>query len=55
MGLFALTQFFGSSILVSVYQNIKSRAGIWQIWKTQGLSSSLTQFTGAALAVWFSS
>ncbi|MBP7376169.1 MAG: EAL domain-containing protein [Pyrinomonadaceae bacterium] len=50
MGLFALTQFFGSSILVSVYQNIKSRAGIWQIWKTQGLSSSLTQFTGAALA-----
>lgn len=50
LGLFALTQFFSSSILASVYQHIKSKTGVWTIWKTQGLSSSLTQFTGAALA-----
>lgn len=50
LGLLSLTQFFASSIFASFYQNIKTREGIWKIWKTRGLSISLTQFTGAALA-----
>ncbi len=50
LGLFSLTQFFGSSLFASMYQNLKTKAGIWTIWKAHGVSSSLTQFTGGALA-----
>lgn len=49
LGIFALAQFFGSSILVAAYQSIKS-GGLWEIWKRQCLSCSLTQFVGAGLA-----
>lgn len=49
LGLFALTQFFVSSIAVAIYQSIKS-GNLWEIWKDQCLSCSLTQFVGAGLA-----
>lgn len=49
LGIFALAQFFGSSILAAVYQSIKS-GNLWAIWKRQSLSFSLTQFVGAGLA-----
>lgn len=49
LGLFALTQFFVSSIAAASYQSIKS-GNLWEIWKGQGLSCSLTQFLGAGLA-----
>ncbi len=50
LGLFALIQFFSSSLFVSIYQNVKTKAGVFNIWKSQGISSSLTQLTGAVLA-----
>ncbi len=49
LGLLSLTQFFGSSVLAALYQTIKTGNGIWEIWKKQCLSSSLTQFTGVCL------
>ena len=50
LGVLALTQFFTSSIFLAIYQNLKTNEGIWATWKRKGLSSSLTQITGAALA-----
>ena len=50
LGLLALSQFFASSIFAAIYQNIKTKGSIWETWKKQCLSSSLTQFTGAGLA-----
>lgn len=50
LGIFALTQFFSASLFVSMYQNIKTKAGVWKIWREQGISSSLSQLTGAVLA-----
>ena len=49
LGLLALTQFLGSSAFATLYQNVKSRGRIWEFWRTQCLSSSLTQFTGVCL------
>ena len=49
LGLLALTQFFGTSVFAALYQNIKSGGSIWEIWKKQCLSSSLTQFTAVCL------
>ena len=49
LGLLALTQFFGSSVFATFYQYIKSGNSIWDFWKKQCLSSSLTQFTGVCL------
>ncbi|MEO6654502.1 MAG: bifunctional diguanylate cyclase/phosphodiesterase [Pyrinomonadaceae bacterium] len=49
LGLLSLAQFFGSSIFTAVYQNIKTGDSIWEIWKNQCLSSSLTQFTGVCM------
>lgn len=50
LGLFSLIQFFGSSLFASLYQSLKTKASVWAIWSTQGLSSSTSQFAGAALA-----
>ena len=49
LGILALSQFFGSSAFAALYQSIKSGGNIWEFWKTQCLSSSLTQFTAACL------
>ena len=49
LGILSLTQFFGSSVFTAVYQYIKTGGSVWQIWKKQCLSSSLTQFTGVCL------
>ena len=49
LGIFALSQFFGSSAFAALYQSIKSGGNIWEFWKTQCLSSSLTQFTAVCL------
>lgn len=50
LGLLALSQFFASSVFTAFYQNIRTNGNIWETWKKQCLSSSLTQFTGAGLA-----
>ncbi len=50
LGIFSLTQFFVSSIFAAIYQNLKSNDNTWEIWKKQGLASSLTQIMGAGLA-----
>lgn len=50
LGLLALSQFFASSVFASFYQYLKTGDSIWETWKKQCLSSSLTQFTGAGLA-----
>jgi diguanylate cyclase (GGDEF)-like protein len=50
LGLLSLTQFFVSSVIAATYQNIKSGNSIWETWKKQCLSSSVTQFMGAGLA-----
>ena len=49
LGILALSQFFGSSAFAALYQSIKSGGNIWEFWKTQCLSSSLTQFTAVCL------
>ncbi|MDQ3221044.1 MAG: hypothetical protein M3Q26_09950, partial [Acidobacteriota bacterium] len=38
------------SVFIAVYQNIKAGNNIWEVWKTQCLSISFTQFAGAGLA-----
>jgi diguanylate cyclase (GGDEF)-like protein len=50
LGLLALSQFFASSFFVAFYQNVSANESIWETLKKECLSSSLTQFTGAALA-----
>jgi diguanylate cyclase (GGDEF)-like protein len=50
LGILSLSQFFGSSIFAAVYKYIKSGENVWATWKSQGLSSALTQFAGAGLA-----
>lgn len=50
LGSMALLQFFASSVLAAAYQKLKTDQGVWDIWKKQCLSTSLTQFTGAGLA-----
>lgn len=50
LGILCLTQFFASSIFAAVYSYIKAGNSIWETWKMQGLSSSISQFTGAGLA-----
>lgn len=49
LGLLALTQFFGASTFATFYNWVKSAGSLWEFWKTQCLSSSLTQFTGVCL------
>lgn len=50
LGILALSQFFGSSFFAAVYQHINTNEGVWRIWKTQCLTSSLTQFMGVCLS-----
>ncbi len=50
LGILALCQFFYTSIFVSIYYSLKSNLPIWQVWKQECLSSSLTHFTGAGIA-----
>ncbi len=50
LGILALSQFFISSTFAAVYQNLQNKGSVWEIWKKECLSISLTQFTGACLA-----
>jgi predicted signal transduction protein with EAL and GGDEF domain len=49
LGILSIAQFFGSTAFAAVYSHIKTGISVWQIWKKQCLSSSLTQFTGVCL------
>ncbi len=49
LGILALTHFAGSSFFAASYQSIRTGENIWEIWKTECLSSSLTQLTGVCL------
>lgn len=50
LGVLALTQFFGNSMLVSIVYSLENNIGVWQTWKTESYSSSLTYIVGAGLA-----
>lgn len=50
LGSLALVQFAVSSILVSAFQALKEGTNLWQMWKRDCFSSSMTQVVGAALA-----
>jgi diguanylate cyclase (GGDEF)-like protein len=50
LGLAAIAHFVLSSLLAAVYEHLKSRSGIWETWKEQCISISLTQLTGAGMA-----
>ncbi len=49
LGILAITQFVGSSAFATFYHKVKTGGEIWEFWKKQCLSSSLTQFTGVCL------
>ncbi|MEP7075501.1 MAG: bifunctional diguanylate cyclase/phosphodiesterase [Acidobacteriota bacterium] len=50
LGILALSHFFAASIFAATYQTIKTGQRIWDTWKKQCLSISVTQLTGAGLA-----
>ncbi len=50
LGVLSLSQFFGSSLFITIYQKIRLGESIWSNWKSQGISTSFAQFAGAGLA-----
>ena len=50
LGLLALTQFFVSSSTVAIFQSVKDGSSVWNTWKKDCFSSSMTQIVGAGLA-----
>ena len=50
LGILALSQFLSSTNLATIYYSLKKDTSIWQAWKKEGFTSSLTHIAGAALA-----
>lgn len=50
LGMLALTQFTISTFLAAVVQSLKDGSNLWQTWKRDCFSSSMSQIVGAALA-----
>lgn len=50
LGILSLSQFLGSSIFAVFYYWVRMGGDVWDHWKNNALSSSLTQFTGACIA-----
>lgn len=50
LGVLALSQFFFSSFLTSIYYSLKTNISVWNTWKNESYSSSLTYIVGAGLA-----
>ena len=50
LGTLALTQFLVSTFFAAVIQSLKDGSNLWQTWKRDCFSSSMSQIVGAALA-----
>lgn len=50
LGILALSQFLVSSFLAAVFQSLKDGISLWQTWKRDCFSSSLSQVVGVGLA-----
>ncbi|HVE57862.1 MAG TPA: EAL domain-containing protein, partial [Pyrinomonadaceae bacterium] len=50
LGILALSQFFASSACAAIFYSLKTGTNLWQAWKKEGFSVSVTHFAGACLA-----
>ncbi|HEY0048204.1 MAG TPA: EAL domain-containing protein, partial [Pyrinomonadaceae bacterium] len=50
LGILAFSQFLSSTSFATMYYYLKKDMNLWQAWKKEGFSSSLTQIAGAAMA-----
>lgn len=50
LSILALTQFLTSSSLAAIFYSLAHRANVWQVWKRECFSSSMTQIIGAGIA-----
>lgn len=50
LGILALTQFLAVSSFASIFYSLKTDDNVYEVWKRECLSSSMTHFAGAGLA-----
>ena len=50
LGVLALSQFFATSVLATIYSSLKSSNNPWKVWKKESYSISVAHFAGAGLA-----
>ncbi len=50
LGILALAQFLSSSIFAAINHSLLHQASLWQTWKRECFSSSMTQIIGAGIA-----
>ncbi|MDM7921820.1 MAG: bifunctional diguanylate cyclase/phosphodiesterase [Pyrinomonadaceae bacterium] len=50
LGILALIQFLGSSLLAAAFQSLKDGSNPWETWKRDCFTSSMTQIVGAGIA-----
>ena len=50
LAILACVQFLSTSVIAGIFYSLKSNISFWQIWKNEGVSSSITQIAGAGLA-----
>lgn len=50
LGILALSQFIVSSVLAAFFHSLKDGSNLWETWKQDCFSSSMTQIVGAGLA-----
>lgn len=51
LGVLVLSQFAFSSVLASLYRSLKDNNSFWERWKDDGFTVSITQITGAIVAL----
>lgn len=51
LAILACVQFLSTSAIAAVYYSLQNNTNLWQTWKNECASSSMTQIAGAALAV----
>ncbi len=50
LGILASSQFFISSVLAAIFQSLKHNSNVWNTWRKDCFSSSLSQIVGAGIA-----
>ncbi len=50
LGFLAFAQFMGASVFASLFQYLKNGSSIWETWKKNCFSSSMSQVVGAGIA-----
>ena len=50
LGLFAFTQFFAVTFFAAVFHSMERPLSVWEVWKKDCFSSSMTQLVGAGIA-----